>query len=160
MKQSSIGSTLLVTSDIGRNYGNSVAGTVGTIKVHSLINFNEHIDTNRYEVIVNHLGLHQQSEIEKLIEKYKPAFAKDKYDIGTVEHYEAHMDFMVDKYCYKRPYRCTEEDRRQIETQISKLLEKNLIEESYSPFAAPVTLAYKKEDEKKNKVMYRFQRIK
>ena len=67
---------------------------------------------------------------------------------------------MVEKYCYKRPYRCTEDDRRQIETQISKLSEKNLIEESCSPFAAPVTLAYKKEDGKKNKIMYRLQRIK
>lgn len=77
------------------------------------------------------------------------SFAKDKYDVGIVGHYEAHIDLMVDKYYYKRPYGCTEEDRRQIENQISKRLETNLIEESYSPFAAPVTLAYKKEDGKK-----------
>lgn len=38
--------------------------------------------------------------------------------------YEAHIDLLVDKYCCKRPYRCKIEDKREIEQQISKLLEK------------------------------------
>jgi len=33
---------------------------------------------------------------------------------------------------------------------------KNLIEESYSPFAAPVTLAYKKEDDRKSRLCIDF----
>lgn len=123
------------------------------------INFNEHINTNEFEMLVNHLDLYQQLEIDKLIEKYKPVFAKDKYDVGTVRHYEAHIDLMVDRYCYKRPYRCTMEDRREIENQIAKLLKKNLIEESYSPFAAPVTLAYKKEDERKTRLCIDFREL-
>lgn len=123
------------------------------------INFNEHINSDGFEMLVNHLDLYQQSEIDKLIEKYKPVFAKDKYDVGTVRDYEAHIDLMVDKYCYKRPYRCTAEDRKEIENQISKLLKENLIEESYSPFAAPVTLAYKKEDEKKTRLCIDFREL-
>jgi len=118
------------------------------------INFNEHINANNFEISINHLDLNQQSEINKLIDKYKPVSAKNKYDVGTVKGYEAHIDLMVDKYCYKRPYRCTIENKREIENQLAKLLKKNLIEESYSPFAAPVTLAYKKE-EKKIKTMHR-----
>ena len=106
----------------------------------------EPINTNEFEISINHLSLPQQLEIEKLIDKHRSVFAKDKYDVGTVKIYEAHIDLMVDKYCYKRPYRCTIEDRKEIENQIAKLLERNLIEESYSPFGAPVTLAYKKED--------------
>ncbi|KPJ11799.1 Retrotransposable element Tf2 155 kDa protein type 1 [Papilio machaon] len=66
---------------------------------------------------------------------------------------------MSDKYCSKRPYRCTNEDRSEIENQISKLLEKNLIEESYSPFAAPVTLAYKKEDGRKTRLCIDFREL-
>lgn len=123
------------------------------------INFNEYINSNRFEMEVNHLDLYQQSQINKLIEKYKSVFAKDKYDIGTVRDYEAHIDLMVDKYCYKRPYRCTPEDRKEIENQISKLLKKNLVEESYSPFAAPVTLAYKKEDDKKTRLCIDFREL-
>lgn len=132
----------------------------GTEHMHKCkINFNEHINSDEFEIFVNHLDFYQQSEIDKLIEKYKPVFAKDKYDVGSVRDYEAHIDLMVDKYCYKRPYRCTTEDRREIESQVSKLLEKNLIEESYSPFAAPVTLAYKKEDEKKTRLCIDFREL-
>lgn len=124
-----------------------------------IINFNEHINCDDFEIFVNHLDVQQQSEIDKLIEKYKTVFAKDKYDIGTVRDYEAHIDLMTDKYCYKRPYRCTIEDRKEIESQISKLLERNLIEESYSPFAAPVTLAYKKEDGRKTRLCIDFREL-
>ena len=123
------------------------------------VNFNEHINTDEFEIIINHLDSDKQSEIEKLIEKYKSVFAKDKYDIGTVKNYEAHIDLIVDKYCYKRPYRCTIEDKREIESQIEKLLKKNLIEESYSPFAAPVTLAYKKEDNRKSRLCIDFREL-
>lgn len=113
-------------------------------KEHTLekysINFNKHINKENFVMKVNHLNFQQKNEIDILIEKYKTVFAKDKYDIGTVKEYEARIDLMIDKYCSKRPYRCTIEDKKEIEEQISKLLQKNLIEESYSPFAAPVTL--------------------
>lgn len=48
------------------------------------------------------------------------------------------------------------EDKKEIEEQISKLLERNLIEESYSPFAAPVTLAFKKEEHKRSRLCIDF----
>lgn len=108
------------------------------------INFNEHIDHTNFSISVGHLNAQQQSEIDKLLCNFKSLFAKDKYDVGTVNGYEAHIDLLVERYCSKRPYRCTIQDKKEIEEQISKLLKKNLIEESYSPFAAPVTLAYKK----------------
>lgn len=112
------------------------------------VNLNEHIK-------INHLELFVKAEINKLMEKYKSVFAKDKYDVGTVKEYEARIDLLVEKYCCKRPYRCTIENQKEIEEQISKLLEKNLIEESYSPFAAPVTLVFKKKITK-NQDLYRF----
>lgn len=121
-----------------------------------LINFNEHVNEANFEIKIEHLNHHQKAEIEKLIDKYKSVFAKDKYDVGKVREYEARIDLLVDKYCSKRPYRCTVEDKKEIEQQISKLLEKKLIEESYSPFAAPITLAFKKEDNKKSRLCIDF----
>ena len=53
--------------------------------------------------------------MNKIIKKYKTVFAKDKYDIGTVKDFEAHIDLSVDKYCSKRLYRCNAEDRKEIE---------------------------------------------
>lgn len=120
------------------------------------VNFNEHIETSNFNISVNHLDIQQRSEINNLISKYKSLFAKDKYDVGTVKGYEAHIDLLVDTYCSKRPYRCNFEDKKEIEQQVSKLLEKNLIEESYSPFAAPVTLAYKKEEGRKSRLCIDF----
>lgn len=73
-----------------------------------------------------------------------------------MREYEARIDLSVDKYCSKRPYRCSVEDKNEIEEQISKLLEKKLIEVSYSPFAAPVTLVFKKEDKKRSRLCIDF----
>lgn len=123
------------------------------------VNFNEHVKLEDFQVNMNNLNQNQKYEIEKLIEKYKTIFAKDKYDIGTVRDYEARIDLITEQYCSKRPYRCTLEDKVEIEKQISKLLEKNLIEESYSPFAAPVTLAFKKDENKKSRLCIDFREL-
>lgn len=120
------------------------------------INFNEHVETNAFNVLTNNLNNCGELIIKKLIDKYKNIFAKDKYDVGTVKHYEARIDLIIDKYCSKRPYKCTIEDKKEIEKQISKLLKRNLIEESYSPFAAPVTLAFKKDENRKSRLCIDF----
>lgn len=120
------------------------------------INFNEHIDISNFNISVDHLDVQQRSKIDELINKYKSLFAKDKYDVGSVKGYEAHIDLLVDTYCTKRPYRCNFEDKKEIEQQVSKLLKNKLIEESYSPFAAPITLAYKKEEGRKSRLCIDF----
>ncbi|KAK2577627.1 hypothetical protein KPH14_000774, partial [Odynerus spinipes] len=89
--------------------------------LNNSVNFNEHVETDEFQTKIEHLDRDNKIKIEQLIENNKSVFAKDKYDVGTKE----------------------------IEKQIAKLLEKNLIEESYSPFAAPVTLAYKKNEGKR-----------
>lgn len=120
------------------------------------INFNEFIDHENFKLNIDHLDTNKKNEIYKIIETYKTIFAKDKYDVGKVTKYEAHIDLLVDKHCNKRPYKCSTLDRKEIENQISKLLEKQLIEESYSPFAAPVTLAYKREENKRSRLCIDF----
>jgi len=120
------------------------------------INFNEHADLDSFKILTNHLNHCEEKIIKNLIDKYKNIFAKDKYDIGVVKDYEARIDLIVDKYCSKRPYRCTIEDKKEIEEQISELLKRNLIEESYSPFAAPVTLAYKRDENRKSRLCIDF----
>lgn len=120
------------------------------------INFNEHIKEEDFKIKVDHLEENKRNEINKLIQQYKSVFAQDKYDVGTVKGYEARIDLLMDKYCCKRPYRCTMEDKKEIAEQIAKLLDNELIEESYSPFAAPVTLAFKKEENKKSRLCIDF----
>jgi len=120
------------------------------------VNFNEHIEEKNFSISIHQLDHEKQSKIDELINENATIFAKDKYDIGMVTDYEAHIDLLVEKYCSKRPYRCTLEDKKEIESQIAKLLENKLIEESYSPFAAPVTLAFKREENKKSRLCIDF----
>lgn len=106
------------------------------------IDFKKKFKVGKFEFNENHLTVNQKSESDKLISKYESIFAKDKYDIGLVNGYEACIDLWVDEYCVKRPYSSREREK-EIEKQIQKLLKKDLIEESHSPFAASVTLALK-----------------
>ena len=123
------------------------------------MNFNEDINVNEFNIDIEHLSTDQRSKINILLDNYKSIFAKDKYDVGTVKNYEAFIDLQVDKYCYKRPYRCSLEDKAEIEKQVAQLLKHNLIEESYSPFAAPVTLAYKRDEGKRSRLCIDFRDI-
>jgi hypothetical protein len=59
----------------------------------------------------------------------------------------------------KKPYRCTIPDQHEIESQVSELLRNRLIEESDSPFASPVTLAYKKEDGRRTRLCIDFREL-
>ncbi|GBP39552.1 Retrovirus-related Pol polyprotein from transposon 17.6 [Eumeta japonica] len=51
-----------------------------------------------FKVWINHLDYQQRAVIDKIILKNKSVFAKDKYDIGLVTNYEAHIDLMIEKY--------------------------------------------------------------
>jgi len=90
-------------------------------------------------------------------------FAKNQFGIGTVKDYEAHIDLIENKYVTKRPYKCSFDDQKEIEKQISELLKHNIIEESSSPFASPVTLAFKKTGEghkkEKNRLCINFREL-
>ncbi len=110
------------------------------------VNFNEFIKTNNFESNLNHLDDKKKFRISFLIDKYKNIFAKDKFDIGSVKGHEACIKLIEHKYVSRKPYRCNLVDQKEIESQVSRLLAAGLIEESTSPFAAPVTLAYKKDE--------------
>lgn len=111
------------------------------------INYNENLPTNQYQANLDHLTKYEQKEIQNIIQNYSDIFAKDRYDIGTFSEYQAHIKLIDNRYIAKKPYRCSFVDQEEIEQQIKSLLEHKLIEQSTSPFAAPVTLAYKREQE-------------
>lgn len=86
--------------------------------------------------------------------KFDKVFAKTKFDIGIIKGYEATIKLKENKYVSRKPYRCSFQDK--IEKQIKELLEADLIEESCSPYAAPVTMVYKKEDGRKSRLCIDF----
>ena len=94
-----------------------------------------------------------------LVEKFKDVFAVDKFDVGTVKNCVAEIKLREDRYVAKKPYRCSIPDQEEIENQISQLLKKKLIEESYAPFASPVTLAFKKEEGRRSRLCVDFREL-
>lgn len=90
------------------------------------------------------LSTNQQNEIKKLVNDYINCFASNKYDVGKISSDEAHIRLTVDKYVSQRPYKCSAEDKKEIENQVKQLLEAGLVSESSSPFASPVTLVNKR----------------
>lgn len=123
------------------------------------VNFNEGIDVNQFTAKTEHLHPDQRNQVLTVLNDYNTNFAKNKYDVGKVKNYEAFIDLQVEEYCNKRPYRCSIEDRIEIEKQVAELLKHGLIEESYGPFAAPVTLAYKRDEGKKTRLCIDFREL-
>lgn len=123
------------------------------------VNFNEGIDVNQFTAKTEHLHSDQRNQVLTVLNDYNTNFAKNKYDVGKVKNYEAFIDLQVEEYCNKRPYRCSIEDRIEIEKQVAELLKHGLIEESYGPFAAPVTLAYKRDEGKKTRLCIDFREL-
>jgi hypothetical protein len=124
------------------------------------INWNEAIPIEEFEMKIEHLDKEKKKVIFELVDEYDSVFAKNQFDIGTVKDHEACITLTEDRYVAKKPYRCSIEDQEEIEKQVAELLNHGIIEESSSPFAAPVTLAYKKTGEggekKKNRMCVDF----
>lgn len=128
-------------------------------KQEHLVNFNGGIPVEQFKARLDHLSEEKKERIQILINKYETIFAKNKFDVGQVKHHEAHIKLLEHKFVAKKPYRCSTLDQKEIEFQIKKLLKTGLIEESCSPFASPVTLAYKREEGKKTRMCIDFREL-
>lgn len=120
----------------------------------NLINWNEAVPIQDFQAKTSHLIPEQRSLITALIDKYSQVFARDQYDVGTVSEHEAHIKLLDNRYVAQKPYRCSFTDQAEIERQVADLLRHSMIEESTSPFASPITMAYKRvgDSGKKEKV--------
>lgn len=91
-------------------------------------------------------------KVKKIIQANHAVFASSKFDVGKVKNYEARIKLNENKFIARKPYKCSIDDKKEIENQIKELLKADLIEESYSPYAAPVLLVLKKEEGKKTQL--------
>lgn len=99
------------------------------------------------------------TNIHNLIHEKNPIFAKTKFDIGIAKNNEARIKLLENKFILRKPYRCSFKDKQEIEKQIEELLKAKLIEESCCPYAAPVTMVFKKEDGKKTRLCIHFREL-
>lgn len=124
------------------------------------VNSNKNLNINEFKADLDHIENNDKKTIiSQLIDKYKHMFAKDKFDIGKVRSKEAEIKLIRNEYVTSRPYKYSIPDDNEIRSQIKTLLQAGIIEESDSPFASPVTLAYKKEDGKKSRLCIDFRKL-
>ena len=89
------------------------------------------------------------NEIDAILADYDKLFAKSATDLGRIT-IESHRILLKDNEpVAMRPYRQSFQDAQETSRQIKDLLEKGLIRESVSPYAASVTLAPKKDGKRR-----------
>ena len=89
-----------------------------------------------------------EPELDAILVQYDKLLAKSSTDLGRITTECHHILLKDDVPTSQRLYRQSFLDAQKTSKQIKDLLEKGLIRQSVSPFAAPITLA------DKNKVRY------
>lgn len=97
------------------------------------------------------------AEIVKLLTSYQTCFAESKFDIGCIPNAECIIELITNIPINSKPYRSTNHET--INSEVQSLLLNNLIRPSYSPYASPVTLAFKKEDNAKTRFCIDYRKL-
>jgi hypothetical protein len=100
-----------------------------------------------------------RASLDNILRKYHNVFAKSKYDVGLVRMEPPRVVLTSELPVSLRPYRTSNADEKEIKTQIEELLSANIIQESTSPYSAPVTLAYKRDEQKKNRLCIDYRKL-
>lgn len=91
------------------------------------------------------LSAEQKSEVRDSFSKYNSVFSDGPQDHGRTNLIRHEIHTENSKPIRQRPYRTTPSKRIEINNQIQQLLDKNLIEPSNSPWAAPIVMVKKKD---------------
>lgn len=109
---------------------------------------------NRSYRVGERLTEKEQFELNKVLDEFASSFAKDKMDLG-VANVEMDIELTEDRIIHYRPYRLSQSERETVRGMVSELLEAGVIEESSSPYASPIVLVKKKNNEVRMCVDYR-----
>ena len=99
------------------------------------------------------------SELSKLLIDFDDIFAKHKYDVGEIKMEPQRVRLTSEIPVSLRPYKTSPTQQEEIDNQVQNLLKYNIIKESSSPYSAPVTLVYKKDENKKTRLCIDFRKL-
>ncbi|GFX49644.1 transposon Tf2-11 polyprotein [Trichonephila clavipes] len=101
----------------------------------------------------------QWGDLTQLLDKFQTIFSQNKYDVGCINLEPQRIHLISDLPISLRPYRNSQEESKEIQTQIEELLKAGFIRPSHSPYAAPVTLAYKKDEGKRSRLCIDYRKL-
>ena len=98
-----------------------------------------------YMLSLKELNESEQTQLLQLLWKYRGVFSVDDNDLGTTNIIKHKIVPKSNKVVYRRQYRHSEEQHRQIDEEVQKLLDAGVIRESMSPYNSPVLMVPKAE---------------
>ncbi|GFX73460.1 retrovirus-related Pol polyprotein from transposon 412 [Trichonephila clavipes] len=98
-------------------------------------------------------------DLTQLLDKFQTIFSQNKYDVGCINLEPQIIHLISDLPISLRPYRNSQQESKEIQTQIEELLKAGFIRPSHSPYAAPVTLAYKKDEGKRSRLCIEYRKL-
>ncbi|GFX82863.1 retrotransposable element Tf2 protein type 1 [Trichonephila clavipes] len=98
-------------------------------------------------------------DLTQLLDKFQTIFSQNKYDVGCINLEPQRIHLISDLPISLRPYRNSQQEAKEIQTQIEELLKAGFIRPSHSPYAAPVTLAYKKDEGKRSRLCIDYRKL-
>ena len=97
----------------------------------------------------------QKIRICNLLEKHKDVFSSHDLDLGDTDTIEHHIQTTTSEPIAQTYRRIPPNQYNEVKKHIQKLLDYNIIQESYSPYAAPIVLARKKDGSLRMCIDYR-----
>lgn len=131
---------------------------------HAERHYSENIDNccdNFHSSINNNCdsGINDSVKLNKLLNTYDHVFAKSKYDVGCIRLEPQRVVLESELPISMRPYRASVKDNEEIKKQIDELLAADIIKPSHSPYSAPITLAYKKDENSKSRMCIDYRKL-
>ncbi|GFW00864.1 retrotransposable element Tf2 protein type 1 [Trichonephila clavipes] len=93
-------------------------------------------------------------DLTQLLDKFQTIFSQNKYDVGCINLVPQRIHLISDL-----PYRNSQQESKEIQTQIEELLKAGFIRPFHNPYAAPVTLAYKKDEGKRSRLCIDYRKL-
>ncbi|KAL8569843.1 hypothetical protein ACOMHN_038536 [Nucella lapillus] len=97
----------------------------------------------------------ERQKLEQLVRKNADLFLQDDQDLGYTESVEHHINLVDDRPVASTFRRIPPTQLQEVKGHIQELLDKNIIQKSKSPYASPVVIVRKKNNEIRLCVDYR-----
>lgn len=135
---------------------------INTVTDRTDIEIDRLLTENLNKLRLEHMNTEEEQRIRHLCEQYKDIFYCEELPLTFTNQVKHQIRTKNEDPIYVRPYRQTPFDTAEISKQVDQLLKNNVIQESYSPWNAPVHLVPKKIDasgERKYRMVIDYRRL-
>jgi hypothetical protein len=113
------------------------------------------ISSDTYQTLLSKLGKISGDQMAKFFQCFKHKYLFNEKPLKPVTDYEMKIELKKEEYFHFKPRRLSFEQKRKVDEKINELLKAGIIKESCSPYASPIVLIPKKDNDFRLCVDYR-----